>query len=86
MWDGLGLPHLQDRTVVSWLPPPSGGELQHITGVQTLSGHSLRLLSPPGDLQPPPCYGAELHKEAGIAEPLPVRWDRSVRQGVLRVD
>ena len=55
-------------------------------GVQTLSGHSLRLLLPLEDLQPLPCFRAQLHKEAGIAEPLPVRWDRNVRQGVLKVD
>ena len=55
-------------------------------GVQTLSGHSLRLLLPLEDLQPLPCFGAQLHKEAGIAEPLPVHWDRSVHQVVLKVD
>ena len=71
---------------VSWLPPPSGGELPHIVGAQTLPGHSLRLLLPLKDLQPLPCFGTQLHKEAGIAEPLPVRWDRSVRQGALKVD
>ena len=73
-------------TGASWLPPPSGGELPHRVEVQTLSGHSLHLLLPLPDLLQLPCLGAQLHKEAGIAEPLPVRWDRSVRQEGSKAD